>query len=192
MKNYLFVALFITITIFSSAQAKKRKATLIFKNGTELSCFARISGENIRYTKDNVKDAEIMVNEKELKGINIWMNDRLIELVYKSEDGKDNTKLMELTNNGKMKLYRIQDAYEKNIGFDFNKNLFEGKSANTVYYLESKNNKDQVIRVANKFEPFAKEYFTDCKLLVDKIGNDNFRKKDMIKIVIFYNENCSK
>ena len=172
-----------------NAQAKKKKAVLVFKDGTELSCYARISGDNIRYVKENIKDTEIVVDEKELNGIKIWMNDNLVELYFKTEEGKTKPKLMELVNNGKMKLFRISNVNEKNIGFSYNSNYFE-KSASTVYFLEKKSNKDLVFRIAKNFDETAKDYFSDCSSLVERIGQDNFRKKDILKIVVFYNENC--
>ncbi len=189
MKNNLVVILaFLSFQIFS--QVTKRKATLFFKDGKELSCYARISGDYIRYVEKDIRSAETRVDYKELNSIKILMNDNFVELVYKTEEGKTKPRLMELVNNGKMKLYRIGDAYESNIGFQSNPNYFKRSSASSVYFLQTKENKDIVFRFSKDFEVNSKKYFSDCNLLVEKIGDDDFRKKDISKIVIFYNENC--
>ena len=189
MKKNIYTLLFLLLATFTFSQAKKKKATLLFRDGTQLSCMARISGENIRYVENDTRAKEIVVDEKELNGIKIWMNDNLVELYFKTEEGKTKPKLMELVNNGKMKLFRISNVNEKNIGFSYNSNYFE-KSASTVYFLEKKSNKDLVFRIAKNFDETAKDYFSDCSSLVERIGQDNFRKKDISKIVVFYNENC--
>ena len=193
MKNLLASAMVFMISFQLLAQARKQQATLIFKNGTELNCLARISGENIRYVENERKGVEIIVDEKDLLGIKIWMRENLVELYYKTEEGKKHKpKLMELINKGKMKLYRISDVYQQNIGFSSNDNYFKGKSASTVYFLESKTNKDEVFRMGYDFDQVAKAYFADCPALIENIGKDEFRKKDLFKMVIFYNENCGK
>ena len=192
MKKIFFTILVCLVTSLIFSQANKQKSTLIFKDGSTLNCYARISGTNIRYVEKNIRDSELVVNYETLSGIKIYMNDNLIELYYKKEVGKSVPKLMEKAITGKINLYRIQDVYETHIGFNSNSNYFSGKSSSTAYFLESKTNKDEVIRLAEKFEENAKNYFSDCKLLTDQIGNDNFRKKDLFKMVLFYNENCGK
>lgn len=192
MKKIYVTVLVCVVTNLIFSQANKQKSTLIFKDGSTLNCYARISGTNIRYVEKNIRDSELVVNYETLSGIKIYMNDNLIELYYKKEVGKSIPKLMEKTITGKINLYRIQDVYETSIGFSSNPNYFARKSASTVYFLDSKTNTDEVIRLAEKFEENAKNYFSDCKLLTDQIGNDNFRKKDLFKMVLFYNENCGK
>lgn len=191
MKNYkyIFFLFFLVTNVFS--QMKKQNAILLFKDGSELNCFARISGENIRYTEKNIHDKEIVVDEKDLSGIKIYMNDNLVEFNYKIEEGKLKPRLMHLVIKGKTKLYRINDVYESNIGFT-STDILEKKNGNSAFFLESKINKNEVIRIKNDFEEKVKNYFSDCKLLTDRIGEDNFRKKDIFKIVVFYNENCGK
>lgn len=189
MKKNIYILLFLLFTTLTFSQTKKKKATLLFRDGTQLSCMARISGENIRYVENDTRANEIVVNEKDLKGIKIWMNDKLIELHYKVEEGKTKAKLMELVIDNNMKLYRISDVYDQNIGFN-STSATEDKSSSSEYFLESKVNKEYVIRFSKNFNEVAKAYFADCSKLVDNIGKDKFRKKDILKIVVFYNENC--
>lgn len=191
MKKVILTSLIVLISLQMFSQAKKKKATLLFKDGKELNCLARISGDNIRYVESDRRAEEIVVDDKELNGIKIWMNDQQIELYYKTEEGKAKPKLMQLVLKGKMKLYRISDTYEKNIGFSSNENYFNDKSASTVYFLDSSENKGFVFRFARNFEENAKKYFADCNTLSEKIGKDDFRKKDIFKIVLYYNENCN-
>ncbi len=192
MKNIVFCSILFVFTNLMFGQSNKQKATLFFRDGTSLSCFARVAGDYIRYVEKDLRGAEIGVNCKELTGIDIWMHDRLIHLVYKTEQGKSKPRLMEMNIDGKMKLYRIADVYNSNIGFDYNSKFLNPKSGSTVYFLETKENQDIVFRFSSNFDKLAKIYFSDCEDLLAQLGKDNFRKKDILKIVIFYNENCGK
>lgn len=192
MKNIVFCSILFVFTNLMFGQSNKQKATLFFRDGTSLSCFARVAGDYIRYVEKDLRGAEIGVNYKELTGIDIWMHDRLFHLVYKTEQGKSKPRLMEMNIDGKMKLYRIADVYNSNIGFDYNSKFLNPKSGSTVYFLETKENQDTVFRFSSNFDKLAKIYFSDCEDLLAQLGKDNFRKKDILKIVIFYNENCGK
>ena len=192
MKKIIFSTIVFLFICQMFSQIKKQKATLIFKDGKELSCFARISGKNVRYVESDSRSSEIVVDEKDILGLKIYLNDKLLEFYYKKEEGKDKFKLMELVANGKIKLYRIQDVYSENISMNSNRSYMNQKFASSKFFLISKTNPDEVIRLKQDFEEDAKNYFADCKDLVNKLGQDNFRKKDILTIVVFYNENCGE
>lgn len=187
----IFAILFATFTmsIISNAQATKQKATIYFKDGTELSCYARISGDFIRYSEEK-QGVELKGNFKEISKLQIRMNDQLLVFIYKTEKGKTQPRLFELIVEGDVCLYRISDVYEKKIGFHSNKNVLKHKTSSTKYFLECKEDAALVFRFKNDFMEKAKEYFLDCPLLVEKIANESFRQKDLLEIVLFYNENC--
>lgn len=191
MKKIVIISILFVFTNLMVGQNTKQKATLFFRNGTSLSCFARVAGDYIRYTEKNVRGEEIPVNHKELLGIDIWMHDRLLHLIYKTEQGKSKPRLMEMNIDGKMKLYRIADVYNSNYGFNSNTKFLSEKSSSSVYFLETKEDQEFVFRISSNFDKLAKTYFSDCKDLVAQLGQDNFRRKDILKIVIFYNENCN-
>ncbi len=191
MKNIFITLFFLMIFTQNHSQSTKQKATLYFNDGRELSCYARISGDYIRYADEKFKGNEEKANPNNLKMLKIWMNDKLITLEYKTEVGKSKPKLMELVIDGKVKLYRISDVYDKKIGFHSNSDMMKRKTSSTKYFLEEKNNTNLVFRFAKDFESKAKVYFKDCNLLVQKIGDIGFRQKDILEIVIYYNENCN-
>ena len=192
MKKIFFTLLIIVCICQSFAQIKKQKATVIFKDGKELSCFARISGKNVRYIENDTRGTEKVVDEKDIIGLRIYMNDKLIELHYKREEGKTKFRLMELVVSGKMKLYRLQDVYNEDIGMTANDSYLAQKTGTSEFFVLSKTNPAEVVRFKRNFEDEARIYFSDCKVLVDKIGEDRFRRKDIMKIAVFYNENCGK
>lgn len=177
-------------TLLSYSQMTKQKATLYFKDGKELSCFARISGDYIRYSESDFKSSETKVNHEELLGIGLWMEDKKIHLYYKTEKGKDKPRLMELVIDGKVKLYRVADKYGMGMKFATNPKYIGKKTSSTAYFLETKENPDFVFRFLRKFNENAKNYFSDCETLANKIGESGFRQKDIRNIVIYYNENC--
>lgn len=57
---------------------------------------------------------------------------------------------------------------------------------NTAYYLGKANTNSE------RFSKFAKTFFKDCPILIEKMNDKAFRKKGIVEIVKFYNENCEK
>ncbi|MEO1033126.1 MAG: hypothetical protein AAFX55_17110 [Bacteroidota bacterium] len=48
------------------------------------------------------------------------------------------------------------------------------------------------LSLSKAFKQRASEFFSDCSSLVSKIENKEFKKKDLIAIVEYYNSNCAK
>lgn len=170
------------IAFLGNAQIKKERATLFFKNGDTLNCYARISGNYIRYADIGNTSREIKVNYDKLDRIDLRYNDNLISFYYKLEEGKKTHRLMEKIVEGKINLYKISNVYNKKPNFN------SKKTSSTKYFLESKNG-NTVFRIKKDFNKIAKAYFKDCKELVNLIGKDGYRKKDLLDIVLYYNEN---
>ena len=193
----LLVIISLVIGFQLSAQATKQRATLYFKNGEVKKAYARISGYNVRYSDKAFKGKEKKVNYKELDHIELRNGDKLIHVYYKQVKGKKKPRLMELIVDGKAKLYRILDVYDGAQMLPFknmrnNKNYSGEKNLNTRYFLESKDGDGTVFRIKKNFEKEAKKYFSDCEKLVKLIGTKGFRKKDLLDIVLFYNEECEE
>ena len=191
IKHILIILLFVSCIV--NAQVTKQAATLYFKNGEILNCFARVSGDYIRYATKPNTSKETKVNFKEVDHINLRNDDLLIKLFYKLEQGKTKPRLMEKIIDGNVNLYKISNVHSNTFGIlgNMTRNPHFGtkKTLNTQYFLDTKND-TTVFRIQRNFNDTAKQYFEDCKELVQLIGNDGFRKKDLLNIVLYYNTYC--
>ena len=86
---------------------------------------------------------------------------------------------------------------------DFTRNSsFGGEmsvSSNHSEYYVCKNDGDVVttfnasgIFIENGFRKKSREFFKDCPELVSKINDKTWKMKDIPKIVLYYNKECSK
>lgn len=69
-----------------------------------------------------------------------------------------------------------------------------GKEMKTVTrrYVLRKSNDDMIKPESDDFKKDMSEFFEDCQSMVFKISKQEFTKKDMQKIVRFYNAECAK
>jgi hypothetical protein len=58
-----------------------------------------------------------------------------------------------------------------------------------VYFIE-KNNK--TIRIGGKIKNKRMNLFSDCPILIEKIQNKEFKKREIIEIIDYYNNNCGE
>ena len=78
MKKIIFSAVLLIAVCNLFSQSKKQKAILLFKDGKEVNCFARVAGKNIRYTENDIHETEKVVDEKDILGLKIYINEKLI------------------------------------------------------------------------------------------------------------------
>ncbi len=199
MKKKIFLAIVLISTILG---AQNQKATLYFRDGTSATGLARIIGANVKIKfRKNKNSKKIFYSYKKVDKILIRENDEDVMYQFKIIQNKKTPLLLEILKEGKVTLYR-------NVRW----NSFGGaptwNATGTMYftkgytypisnYYVSRDNKDVVFHLGAKgslftknFKKAASEYFKDCKALVNKIQKKEFRKKDIIEIVGFYNTNC--
>ena len=197
----LFALLFIcTVTGFS----QQKRAVLYLKDSTKLEGFAKINryDDEIKFRPDkNSKGVVYKADDIEKNLIEEKNED--VEYRYKSiNEDKSRPYLLVLRIEGELSLY---EYYKSVPGVD-NKSMHQKNSAigNTKtysipYYFVTKNNDEQAIFLGsgggksgqNQFMKRIRRSVSDCPELDKKIKQKEFRRKDIIKIVSYYNENCS-
>lgn len=204
MKKILFtLILLITLSSFSQNQ----KATLFFRDGTSLEGLARITnfGDKIKFKKDKNSE-KIIYNSQKVDKIVIRENDEDITYQYKIIKNRKTPLLLEPLKEGKVTLYRdLKQGYSPGMqmgGYSaggMGMNFGGGRSYSISSYYVSKDNGNIVIHLGDKgtiftknFKKAASEYFKDCSELVKKIQSKEFRKRDVVDIVEYYNENCGE
>ncbi len=81
--------------------------------------------------------------------------------------------------------------------FGANGIIANGSKSSNNYYV-SKSNTEEVFNLGDgtpftkNFKKAASNYFKDCPTLFHLIKNNEYKIKDIVKIVEFYNENCNK
>lgn len=189
-KIIILLVLFIGI----SCLAQKQRATLYFKDGSELKGYAKItSSQKIKFRKkaderpqffEHTKIDRIIfeVDHMEYKYMNILGNSgspRLLEIIKKGD------LILYLNTTKSPTMYTAGGGYG-------------GGGSITFTYFVAKKGDDIATTIAYRgsitsgFKKKAIKYFSDCPILVEKIKTKYFKQKDIIKIVEFYNNNCTK
>ncbi len=84
----------------------------------------------------------------------------------------------------------------KKVGYDKTQNIFGFNSTRTTdFLLQMPGDKEPKFLpltnpLSSNFKKTTSEIFNDCPDLLAKIQSEEFKKKDMVEVVIFYNEHC--
>lgn len=188
----LIITLILSLLIATAtAQHRREKAKLYFKDGTELVGFAKIKSKKLNFYKEKRKGKVVKYNFEDLKYFEIKYDGKYVSFYYKKIKGKDRSMLMELITTGKVILYRRAVSQKGDI-HTFNGGIGTpmGMPDKKISYYMAKNETDDVIKFKQKFKKEAKAFFKDCKQLVELIGTKNYRRKDILDIVDYYNNDC--
>ena len=194
--------LLLTIVLFSTILgAQNQKATLYFRDGTKLKGLAKLirGGTEVKYRKDK-KSKVIVYNSQKIDKITIRQSDIDVPYQYKIIKKKSHPTLLEILKIGKVTLYRTVNINYYGEFYPYGAagpRTGGGYSRTVIYYYASKNNSDFVTRLGKRGSLLSKnfrksiiKYFNDCPELVAKIKSKEFRKRDIVEIVEFYNTNC--
>jgi hypothetical protein len=193
--------LLLTILLYSinlSAQIGYSKAKIYFKDGTIKEGFGKhifLSNKKIKF-KENKKDKPIELGF--IKVDKFILND--IEYDFKIIKGKSEITFFKVKQRGKVSLYyTIKTNNSAPMGGMNTGGIGVGigfSTSSEVYYI-GKNDEDQITQLFNLFGPSKKifkkivpQFFGDCPDLLDKIDYKEYKKRDIVKIVDFYNKKC--
>uniref|UniRef100_UPI00404753FD hypothetical protein n=1 Tax=Mariniflexile sp. TaxID=1979402 RepID=UPI00404753FD len=207
MKNYIFTAILVFISILAHSQYKDWCSSEIFlKDGTKLSGKARltmieskfgfpipiVSEEYLRYINFKIKqkksteftpqEVEKIIFELDYKekGKRVKRQATYIPII-KSEN-KNKLGFAELIIDGTVKLVkRTVSNSNRNSVFEESLLMRNNEEAIIFNYVELKS-----------FKKRASEYFSDCSSLVSKIEDEKYNRKDLEDLVNYYNANCAK
>lgn len=201
MKKLIILLIVLSSTI---SYSQRQKATLFFKDGTKIEGLAKITsfGDKIKFKK-NKKSEKVFYNSQQIDKIVIRENDVDKTYQYKIIKNKNTPQLLEPLKEGKVTLYRdLKQGYNPGMsmgGFGAGGMTFGGGSYSISSYYVSKDGGNIVIHLGDSgtiftknFKKAASEYFSDCAELVKKIETREYKKRHIVEIVEFYNENCGK
>lgn len=198
----IYLVLLFTGFLIISCAAPLTPVTLHMENGEMKKGFANQnpykeikfkearSAKAVKYDFDNITTAEYNTNQ----GLK-----RYVRLPIKDKDKKIVVEEILL---GEVSLYTTnRQGYNAGMGAGFGAAGgmgmgFGGGSYNIDNFYLKKDSESALTHLGSNqlftknFVAAASEYFKDCPLLVGKIKEKEYRKRDLREIVIFYNEHC--
>jgi len=201
MKLIIFLLLFIyTISGFS----QNKSATLYLKDSTQLHGYAKINSydDEIKFRPDK-NSKGVVYKANDVDKLFLEEKDEDVEYRYKwiNED-KSRPYLLVLRIEGQLSLY---EYYKSLPGIDSksthqkNSAIGNAKTYSIPYYFVTKNNDEKAMFLGSgggisgqkQFMKRTRRIVSDCPDLDKKIRQKEFQRKDIIKIVSYYNDFCS-
>jgi hypothetical protein len=185
MKQFIFCLTFFVFLFVHNSNAQIKPIELILNNGDTIKGFGKLKKSFVKYKNKKTKFTKIDFSKVKTLTITFSKSYNRKYRFLKEENGNKFLPFEEIIL-GKLSLYIIHTT-------SFGGNGIAQSFAD--YYL-IKENEDKVTHfgsselISTKFNKIAKKYFSDCKSLLDKLESKVFRKKDIMKIVEYYNEKC--
>lgn len=207
MKRIFFLIIILT-SYSTSAQLYEneyQKAKLYLKSGDSITGLAKIDGDNNLFFKKEKRAKKNKYTYKEVVGLKMFKDDLVKVFKYKLVVSVGPLLLrVENQENSKMKLYSQSHYGVNSVPGNFQGGTYTpGFSTGEIievkrYFINKKNSNHSVIKIwsdtnGRKDKVFRNrivKYFKDCKSLVKKIKNKEYRRFQIYEIVDFYNFNC--
>lgn len=196
MNNFIkFILIIPLVFLFTNANSqslnlKDVEGTILLANGESLEGYFDIKKDRKIKFRKTLQDQKIPI-DRELVDELIGYNFSLFIRKYK-KGSRYKVKVVHRIIEGEVELFIIKKNRSSSSGpvqasFSDETHYYIGtEKGNIVTYLKLANT------YSNKFSKVAEEYFGDCPELIDKIKNRGFERNDIIGIVSFYNNKCSK
>lgn len=170
----------LAILSFLFINAQSNEGTIYLKDSTEIKGLIKIKTfGGVKY-KTNENSDIIVYENSQLNGYDI--NENGIIKKYRFKEVQGISRRMKIERLGKINLYSI---FVSNSGSAMGMGL--PTSSGNVYFIEKNN---ITIRTGARFKKGKLHLIEDCPILIDKIKKKEFKKRDVIKIIDFYNKNC--
>ncbi len=175
--------------------AQQVKTTLYFKDGTVKSGYGKLAnGDKVKFKKEK-KEKAVKYHFSLLKEVQFDLGN-ILTYVYLNVKNIEKPKVLKRIVDGKISLYTLATggyAPASNAGGGFggvymyyiNDFYVKKATSKSVTHLGS----DQLF--SKNFKKAASVFFKDCPSLVEKIQNEELKKRDIKEIVEYYNENCN-
>ena len=185
--------------------AQKSKAVLTFKDGTVKKGFGvLVSRDRVKF-RPKRKAKPVKYHFKSLEAVKITRKDESQTYAYVRIKNKKKPRVLEVKVAGYLSLYELSRTYH-NFGGGFGGvggaggfgggGFFVGHNINN-FYVQKEDQKEATHLGSNQlftknFKKAASTYFKDCPSLVKKIQSRILKKRDLEKIVKYYNNKCTQ
>ena len=197
MKLKLLLLLFFTFCI-SNAQMKP--VSITFRNGEILKGMGKTKAYTFKYKIDeNAKAQEFEFSTIKSVEVEISYGEKVTNKFFQVKDSENFIAVKELVSGSKAELYTTSFSFNTGgMGMSGTGMGGMGMGSQTVtnYYIK-KTNEDKLTEMgaysplSNDLKARVKTYFSDCKSLIEKLENREFKVREGLEdIVTFYNKNC--
>ncbi len=196
--------LLLTLTVFLfNLSAQKTKAIIYFKDGEQKEGYGILARSNSVKFTDSKKGKLEKYTRDDLKAVKIYTDEGIKKYVYVKVENHKKSILINEVMKGDLSLYtETKYNYNSTSGFAGMGNglgfvLGGGGYEITKYFLLKKGWDEAVSfgkrgeSITKNFKKVAKESFEECPSLLTKVENGDFKRKDIVEMVEFYNENCA-
>lgn len=197
MKNAypMYLLLFImSVGLF----AQRTSARLTFKDGTELRGLAKLTTDNkVKFRKARKEKKTWYSLSEDLEKVMLLQEGYWVTYVFRTVKDKTMGRVLRKVVAGEVSLYSKTTSgaimgpgdpgmVPMMLNYDVDNYYVQRKGETAVTHLGS----NQIF--TKNFKKAASDYFKDCQMLVKKIQNKEFKKRDLEEIVEYYNTACNE
>lgn len=208
MRHILIFVCFTT----SILHGQKYEGDIYFNSGKIIKGYIQIIDDDILYRKTK-KDKRVIYDFSKIDSVSFFDKNKILrKFQYIKLNENDNPILAYVKIDDFLRLYKIiRDRTiiknEKIILTDSEFNAtehrgreYELKQATATFFLKRRNEKfatyfisygTEYNKKTKKFKEVIYEYFKDCSAILEKVDGKAFKKKDYLRIVEYYNEECN-
>lgn len=180
--------------LYLSSFSQKNEAKLLFRDGTEVIGLAKITIDNkIKFKKSKKEDAvKYDFRKVDKVFIKLKRDNYFKEYQYKIELGKNYPKLYEVIIQNNLSLFRLTSNSSSST-------LSYSTAFDSFSYYIGKIDEDLVRFICyggyglatKSYKKRMRKHFSNCKELMKKVENKDFKRGDIEKIIHYYNGNCT-
>ena len=198
-KKILVAIILLNLTHFVYSQ--EREATIIFNDSTSIKGFGEIKNKKI-YFRVSQENEITKWSFDMAKGLTFSGYRFSEKYEYVKPDKYSNPILMEVIEEGNVNLYKknsfgLKMGVGVGAGFSGSGNGFAGLGPSLNYdfsgvYYVKRINEDNATDITFSFKTRSLRYFSDCKIIIEKINKREFKKETITEMVYYYNDYCGK
>ncbi|RZS98804.1 hypothetical protein [Aquimarina brevivitae] len=200
IRPYLII---ITCLICVHAYSQRNKAILVFKDGTKIEGLAKINRAGIIKFRKAKGEKRVKYSFETLQYATLYDRDGGNTYFRLKVKGQSSPEILQRMQSGKVSLYKINTSGVNTMmmgggaGGGFGAPMVMTTPYSINDYYVKKEGEEAVTHLGStqlfskNFKKAASDYFADCPVLVEKIQQREFKKKDIEAIVRFYNSQCT-
>ncbi|MFL1895660.1 hypothetical protein ACJRPK_08145 [Aquimarina sp. 2-A2] len=200
MKYLFFLTCTVVLLATTCTQAQRTTAILTYKDGKQLIGLGKIRASGKIKFKKTKKDKAQNYSFDSIARATIHEPYGMVHYVRRKVSGTGNYAIVELVKQGKVTLYRTYDRSYRTMRSEpdqFGNGFVMSGSAPIKNYYVQKEGEPAITHLSSNqlfsknFEKTAAAYFEDCPVLVQKIQDKVYRKRDLKAILTFYIDECN-
>lgn len=192
-----FLIILISVSIQISAQ--KTKAEITFNDGTTITGLGKLKGEKFLKFRKSRKSKPKNYHFSKIKRVKIHEKKQVRSYVYLKIKDIKKPKVVEELCVGEVSLYRMYSVGGAPGMFGIPGASGVGSSSSFTakdYFVRRSDQSEAThlgsnLLITKNFKKTTSKFFEDCPALVQKIKDRTYKKKDLVKIVKYYNTKCS-